>query len=203
MNPGPASRVFRWCVLGVGVGIQNYRVDGMPDQNITNSPAALEPLAEPAVRPNRTAITRISQDEVPRHALERREPRRQEVALERARICARLASDNRGKDVLLLDLREATPLIDFFVIATASARRQGRAMASEIDHEMKKLGEAKLGMEGFEDGRWTLIDYGDFVVHVFAAEDRAYYALEEIWGDAPQLEWREPVAGREPAAPDA
>ena len=56
-------------------------------------------------------------------------------------------------------------------------------MASEIDQAMKKFGEAKLGMEGSEDGRWTLIDYGDFVVHIFSPEDRAYYALEEIWGD--------------------
>ena len=53
---------------------------------------------------------------------------------------------------------------------------------------MKKLGEAKLGLEGSEDGRWTLIDYGDFVVHIFSPESRAYYALEEIWGDAPQID---------------
>ncbi len=57
---------------------------------------------------------------------------------------------------------------------------------------MKKRGEAKLGIEGSEEGRWTLIDYGDFVVHVFSPEDRAYYALEDIWGDAPHLEWQEP-----------
>jgi ribosome-associated protein len=56
---------------------------------------------------------------------------------------------------------------------------------------MKKYGEAKLGIEGSEEGRWTLIDYGDFVVHVFSPEDRAYYALEDIWGDAPRLDWQE------------
>ena len=58
---------------------------------------------------------------------------------------------------------------------------------------------ARQGIEGSEDGRWTLIDYGDFVVHVFSPEDRAYYALEDIWGDAPRLDWQEPAAGeREP-----
>lgn len=190
-------------VVGVKVSSQVNRVDGMLDQNITNSSPALEPAPEPSVRPKRTTTMRISQDEMPRHALDRRQPRRQEVALERARLCARIASDNRAKDILVLDLRKATPLIDFFVIATASARRQSRAMASEIDHEMKKIGEAKLGMEGFEDGRWTLIDYGDFVVHIFTAEDRAYYALEEIWGDSPQIDWREPAIGRGPAIEDA
>jgi len=93
----------------------------------------------------------------------------------------------------VLDLRQTTPIVDFFVIVTAISRRQGRAIASEIDQAMKKLGEAKLGFEGSEEGRWTLIDYGDFVVHVFSVEDRAYYALEEIWGDAPKLDWQDPL----------
>ena len=66
---------------------------------------------------------------------------------------------------------------------------------------MKKLGEAKLGLEGSEEGRWILIDYGDFVVHIFSPEDRAYYALEEIWGDAPQLDWKSrPSPAPNPAA---
>jgi ribosome-associated protein len=133
------------------------------------------------------------QDDVPHHATERREPRRAAIALERARVCARIADENRGQEILVLDLRKTTPLVDFFVIVTAISRRQSHAMASEIDHEMKKLGEAKLGIEGSEEGRWTLIDYGDFVVHIFSPEDRAYYALEEIWGDAPQLDWQDPT----------
>jgi ribosome-associated protein len=115
------------------------------------------------------------------------------VALERARICARIADDNRAKDIVLLDLRQATPLVDFFVIVTAASRRQSHAIASEVDQHMKKLGEAKLGLEGSEEGRWILIDYGDFVVHIFSPEDRAYYALEEIWGDAPHVDWQEPA----------
>jgi len=132
------------------------------------------------------------QDELPHHATARRDPRRACLAQERASICARIADDNRGKDILVLDLRQTTPIVDFFVIVTAVSRRQSRAMASEIDQAMKKLGEAKLGMEGSEEGRWTLIDYGDFVVHVFSPDDRAYYALEEIWGDAPKVNWQEP-----------
>jgi ribosome-associated protein len=61
---------------------------------------------------------------------------------------------------------------------------------------MKRRGEFKLGIEGSEEGRWTLIDYGDFVVHIFSNEARAYYALEEIWGDAPQLDWQDPARVR-------
>jgi ribosome-associated protein len=132
---------------------------------------------------------RSAQDDIPTRAVDRRDPSRLDVALEHARIAARIADDNRAKDVVLLDLRQATPLLDFFVIATASSRRLGHAIASEIDAQMKKLGEHKLGLEGSEEGRWILIDYGDFVVHIFSEEGRDYYALEDIWGDAPRLPW--------------
>jgi ribosome-associated protein len=132
---------------------------------------------------------RSAQDDIPRHAVDRRTPDRVNLALEHARLAARIADDNRAKAIVLLDLRQATPLLDFFVIATANSRRQSHAIASEIDAEMKKLGEHKLGLEGSEEGRWILIDYGDFVVHLFSTEGRAYYGLEDIWGDAPRLEW--------------
>jgi ribosome-associated protein len=162
----------------------------MPNHNTADSTLSLAPVAENRQRAPRTRNMRATQDDVPYRATERREPRRAAVALERAQACARIADDNRGQDILLLDLRESTPLVDFFVIVTATSRRQSHAMAGEIDQAMKKCGEAKLGIEGSEEGRWTLIDYGDFVVHVFSPEDRAYYALEEIWGDAPQLDWQ-------------
>ncbi len=164
----------------------------MVEHNTTNSLPASEPVTNRRTRSLRTRETHSIQDDVPQHATDRREPNRVGMALERARLCARIADDNRAKDILLLDLRKATPLVDFFVIVTATSRRQGAAIAIEIDQEMKKRGEAKLGIEGSEEGRWTLIDYGDFVVHVFSPEDRAYYALEDIWGDAPRLDWQEP-----------
>lgn len=172
----------------------------MVENNTTNSlPTSPEPVTNRRTRTLRTRHNHLPQDDVPHHATERRTPNRLAVALERARICARIADDNRARDILLLDLRKATPLVDFFVIVTASSRRQSSAITIEIDQEMKKLGEAKLGMEGSEEGRWTLIDYGDFVVHVFSPEDRAYYALEDIWGDAPRLEWQgKPVGERVP-----
>ena len=132
------------------------------------------------------------QDDVPHHAAGRATPERVAKALALATACARIADDNRAKDILLLDLRKATPLLDFFLIATAATRRQAHSIASEIDAEMKKQHELKLGMEGVEEGSWLLIDYGDFVVHIFIPESRSYYALEEVWGDAPHLEWRDP-----------
>ena len=163
----------------------------MVENNTTNSLPATEPVTSRRTRSLRTHETHETQDDVPHHATDRRQPNRVGVALEHARLCARIADDNRARDIVLLDLRKATPLVDFFVIATAGSRRQANAIVIEIDQEMKKRGEAKLGIEGSEENRWTLIDYGDFVVHVFSPEDRVYYALEDIWGDAPRLEWQE------------
>ncbi|WP_435010935.1 ribosome silencing factor [Tundrisphaera lichenicola] len=135
----------------------------------------------------------LPQDDVAHSAVSRLMPERVARALEHSKLCARIADDNRAKDILLLDLRVATPLVDFFIIASANSRRQAYAIASEIDQELKKLGETKLGMEGAEEGRWILVDYGDFVVHVFSEDARTYYDLEQIWGDVPRVEWRDPA----------
>jgi ribosome-associated protein len=174
------------------------------NQELT-SPAPTSP-AETPTRSRRKAPPALPQDDVAHSAASRLIPARVARAIERCQVCARIADDNRAKDILLLDLREATPLIDFFVIASANSRRQAYAIASEIDQEMKKLGETKLGIEGAEEGRWILVDYGDFVIHVFSEDARTYYALEEIWGDAPRIEWRDPARIRTPApveeAPD-
>ena len=141
----------------------------MVEHNTTNSLPTNEPVANRRTRSLRTRETHEFQDDVPHHAAERRQPDRMAVALEHARQCARIANDNRAKDIVLLDLRKATPIVDYFVIATAGSRRQSNALVIEIDQEMKKLAEFKLGIEGSEEGRWTLMDYGDFVVHIFSA----------------------------------
>jgi ribosome-associated protein len=154
--------------------------------------SARDQETEPTPRRRRPSQP-LPQDDVAHSAAGRANSERVAQALEQAKLAARIADDNRAKDILLLDLRSATPLIDFFVIASANSRRQAYAIASEIDQEMKKLGEAKLGMEGAEEGRWILVDYGDFVVHIFSEDARGYYSLEEIWGDALRVEWRDPA----------
>lgn len=156
------------------------------------SPAPTDAPSAPDARRRRARREHLPQDDVPHGAASRSDPERIARALENVRACAAIADDNRAKDLVLLDLRKATSLVDFFLIVTASSRRMSHAIADEIDQEMKRRGEYKLGVEGSEEGRWVLIDYGDFVVHVFSAEARAYYALEDIWGDATRLEWQAP-----------
>jgi ribosome-associated protein len=104
--------------------------------------------------------------------------------LERANLAARTAEDNRGTDIVILDMRELTSIFDYFVIVSGTSRRQLHAMSEEIDRVLAEKGDLRLGIEGYGESRWILLDYGDVVVHLFEPETRAYYALEQLWGQA-------------------
>ena len=93
--------------------------------------------------------------------------------------------------MVLLDLRKLTSIVDYFVIATGTSRRQIHSMADEIDEAMNSAGDQKLGIEGYGESHWVLLDYGDVVVHLFDEEKRLYYDLENLWGDAPRVPWDE------------
>jgi ribosome-associated protein len=117
---------------------------------------------------------------------------RPEAATDRSRVlalaAARVADETRGTDIRVLDLREITPVFDFFVIATGASRRQLHAMADEIEAVLKKEHhDRKRGAEGYEEGRWIVLDYGDVVVHLFDAEAREYWDLEHLWSDATRV----------------
>lgn len=109
--------------------------------------------------------------------------------LERAVLCARVASDHKARDILVLDMRGITPLYDFFVIATGNSRRQIHTLAEEIDAAMRAAGDRRLAIEGYEGSKWVVQDFGDVVVHVFDAPTREYYSLEDLWADAPRVDW--------------
>ena len=113
-------------------------------------------------------------------------------ALSRARVAARIAADNKGRDVVVLDLRPCTPMFDFFVIATGTSRRQIHALAEEIDAGLRAEGDERMGIEGYEASKWVVQDYGDILVHVFDPDTRDYYKLEELWADARKVDWENP-----------
>lgn len=108
---------------------------------------------------------------------------------ERACIAARSAAENKARDVLVLDLRGITPITDFLVITTGASRRQMHAIAEDVDAELNKVGDRRRGIEGYEASRWIVQDYGDVIVHVFDPAAREYYRLEELWADAPRIDW--------------
>ena len=112
-----------------------------------------------------------------------------DVGLQHALLCARVATDYKAQDVAVLDMRGITPLYDFFVLATGASRRQIHTLAEEIDAAMAGEGETRLGIEGYASAKWVVQDYGDVVVHLFDPDTRRYYALEDLWADATQLDW--------------
>ena len=115
---------------------------------------------------------------------------RTEGAANRAFLCARVALDNKATDIVVLDMQGVTPLYDFFVLATGTSRRQIHTIVEEIDAAMSAEGDERLGIEGYESSKWVVQDYGDVVVHVFDSSTREYYSLEELWADAPKLDWK-------------
>jgi ribosome-associated protein len=115
-------------------------------------------------------------------------PGQADLGLQRALLAAQTAEDNRGTDIVVLDLRELTAMFDYFVMASGVSRRQLHAMSEEIDHALEdQMGDHRLGIEGYEQSRWILLDYGDVVIHLFEPEMRAYYALEDLWGHAKRV----------------
>jgi len=102
---------------------------------------------------------------------------------------ARAASDKLARDILLLEVAEVMVLTDWFIIASGSNARQVRTIADEVSAAVKAAGGASPRVEGLEEGRWVLLDFGDLVVHVFQPETREFYGLERLWADVPLIAW--------------
>ena len=107
-----------------------------------------------------------------------------------AELTASLAAalDKKAEHVLVLDLTKASAFTDFFVICTGGNRRQVQAIADGIQEALAKRGTKPALIEGYERGEWILLDYFDFIVHVFAPETRLFYGLERLWGNAERIE---------------
>jgi ribosome-associated protein len=109
--------------------------------------------------------------------------------VERAALSARTARDHKARDIVVLDMRGLHPLYDYFVLATGASRRQIHTLAEEVDDALRGVGDRRIGIEGYQASKWVVQDYGDILVHVFDPDTRAYYALEELWADAPRVDW--------------
>jgi len=99
-------------------------------------------------------------------------------------IC-QAAADKKARDIVVMDMRELMGSTDAFVICSAPTATQVRAIADNIEEKLDEAGTAFLHKEGYREGEWVLLDYGDVVVHIFRQEAREYYALERLWGSAP------------------
>jgi ribosome-associated protein len=95
------------------------------------------------------------------------------------------ADDKRAEDIMVLNMKGISLIADYFVICHGNSDKQVQAIAREIREKALEEGYNLERMEGFDEARWVLIDLGDVVVHVFHREERSYYNLERLWGDAP------------------
>ena len=98
-------------------------------------------------------------------------------------IC-KAASDKKARDIVTMDMRGLMSSTDYFVICSANTATQVRAIADNIEEKLEEAGISFSHKEGYREGEWVLLDYGDAVAHVFQQESREYYALERLWGDA-------------------
>ncbi len=104
-------------------------------------------------------------------------------------LAVRCASDKKAQDLKVLDLRQIASFTEFFVIATGANHRQVQAISDEITEQLKKQLNARANrVEGYSSGEWVLLDYGDFIVHVFDKDARDFYDLERLWRDAQKVE---------------
>lgn len=105
-----------------------------------------------------------------------------------AAAAARVAFENNGHDVMVIDVCAQSAEFDFFVLATGTSRRQLHAISEQIDDVLEKeLGDHRSGIEGYEESRWIVLDYGSVVIHLFDEETRDYYDLESLWADGKRV----------------
>jgi ribosome-associated protein len=115
-------------------------------------------------------------------------------AVELVRIAASAAADKLATDIIAYDVSEQLVITDAFLLCSAPNDRQVRSIIDEIEEKLQRAGAKPVRREGEREGRWVLLDYLDFVIHVQHAEQRVYYALERLWKDCPRIELPEVVA---------
>jgi ribosome-associated protein len=110
-------------------------------------------------------------------------------------VAARAADAKSGEETAVLAMGELLGLTDAFVITSGRNTRQVRSIVDEVELRVKDSGGGSpVRVEGLDDARWVLMDYGDFLVHVFLDEARTFYDLEHLWLEAPRITWMEPAA---------
>ena len=104
------------------------------------------------------------------------------------KVVYKALDDKKGMDIKVLDISKISVMADYFFIASGSNKNQVQALADNVEEELLKSGIQCNQVEGYASGNWILMDYGDFIVHIFNQEDRLFYDLERIWKDADLIE---------------
>ncbi len=111
----------------------------------------------------------------------------------KARLIAEAAREKLAEEIVALDVRRAVSFADIFIVATGRSDRQVRAIGDGIRQALAQAGEKPLGVEGYDEGRWLLLDFGDVIAHVFQPDVRQHYDLERLWSEATLIDLSPPV----------
>lgn len=114
---------------------------------------------------------------------------------ELAQLAALAADEKKAKEVRILDIRSISSVADYFVLCSGTSNTHLRAIADNVEDQLSRKGLVLHHMEGYQNGRWILLDFGDLVIHVMQEDERSFYNLERLWGDAVQVEVKVPAVG--------
>jgi ribosome-associated protein len=103
------------------------------------------------------------------------------------RLSIKAGKAKKGEHIVVIGLKEISSFTDYFIIISGNSSRQNIAIYENIEKELKKENIYPLHVEGKENAEWILMDYGNFILHIFSKETREYYSLEKLWGDGPKL----------------
>ena len=106
-------------------------------------------------------------------------------------MIAEAASDKKAQDIVFIDMQNVSLVADYFIICSGTSVPQVKAIADNIEEKLQEAGHQVIHREGYREGRWVLLDYGTCVAHIFLTEEREFYHLERLWGDAPQEVYEE------------
>jgi len=104
-------------------------------------------------------------------------------SLEMTKKAIEILEDKKAKDIKVIEIADVSSIADYFIIASGSSNTQVQAMSGELELKMKEAGYKMKSKEGYRNGRWILLDFGDLIVHNFHEEERQIYSLEKIWAD--------------------
>lgn len=110
---------------------------------------------------------------------------------ELCKIAVETLEDRKAEDVKVIDIREISPIADYFIIANGTNQNQIQAMRDAADEALYKAGLTVKQVEGNQNSTWILMDYGDIIIHIFSKEDRLFYDLERVWRDGKEIDVKE------------
>jgi ribosome-associated protein len=174
--------------------------DATPKTGTRKRGAARSPAAKTAARKEAATKKSLAAAGEPRAARQAPEPNEETLTIadysHQVQAAVRAASAKKAEKIMVLDLRHTSAFTDVFVVCTGQNARQVKAIVDSVEEALKALGQRAVAVEGYRTSEWVLVDYFDFVVHVFTPETREFYALERLWGSAIRVDVSDEPAAR-------